>query len=297
VGGRGEGLISVILNARSGGAGDMAQRLAGLYRAASVEPAIHVANGAELGALARRAIATGAKLVVAAGGDGTVSTVAGVLAGTASTLGVIPLGTLNHFARDLAIPLDIAAAVVNTLRGRPRLIDAGEVNGRIFLNNSSIGLYPAMVHRRAKLERRLGRGKWQAMLWAAHTVLGSHPFMDLTLELDGVSHRRRTPFFFIGNNVYEMEGFNIGRRARLDAGVLSVYLTHRAGRRQLLGLGLRALTGRLKQARDFEGATATRLRIESRHTRLLVAIDGEVAAFDLPLEYRIKARALRVIGP
>ena len=285
MGGRGEGLISVILNARSGGAGDMAQRLAGLYRAASVEPAIHVANGAELGALARRAIATGAKLVVAAGGDGTVSTVAGVLAGTASTLGVIPLGTLNHFARDLAIPLDIAAAVVNTLRGRPRLIDAGEVNGRIFLNNSSIGLYPAMVHRRAKLERRLGRGKWQAMLWAAHTVLGSHPFMDLTLELDGVSHRRRTPFF------------NIGRRERLDAGVLSVYLTHRAGRRQLLGLGLRALTGRLKQARDFEGATATRLRIESRHTRLLVAIDGEVAAFDLPLEYRIKARALRVIGP
>jgi len=295
--GRGQGLISVILNPRSGGAADMAQRLAGLYRAAGAEPAVQVANGSELAHLAKRAVAAGAKLVVAAGGDGTVSTVAGALAGSASTLGVLPLGTLNHFARDLGIALDIPAAVVNTLQGRPRLIDAGEVNGRLFLNNSSIGLYPAMVHRRTQQQRRLGRGKWQAMLWAAHTVLGSHPFMDLTLEVDGVAHRRRTPFVFVGNNVYEMQGFNIGRRARLDAGVLSVYLTQRTDRRRLLGLALRALAGRLKQARDFEATTAARLRIESRHTRLLVSTDGEVASFDLPLEYRVRPGALRVVAP
>ena len=275
----------------------MAQRLAGLYRAAGAEPALQVANGRELANLAKRAVAAGAKLVVAAGGDGTVSTVAGALAGTASTLGVLPLGTLNHFARDLGIALDIPAAVVNTLQGRARLIDACEVNGRLFLNNSSIGLYPAMVHRRTQQQRRLGRGKWQAMLWAAHTVLRSHPFMDLTLEVDGVSHGRRTPFVFVGNNVYEMQGFSIGRRAHLDAGVLSVYLTQRTGRRRLLGLALRALAGRLKQARDFEATTAARLRIESRHTRLLVSTDGEVASFELPLEYRVRPGALRVIAP
>ena len=291
--------LALIVNSRSGGgnAHTAAERIVGLYRAAGVEPAVHAAQGAELGELTKHALAAGAKLVVAAGGDGTVSTVAGALAGTAAALGVIPLGTLNHFARDLGIPLDVAAAVVNTLQGRPRLVDAGEVNGRLFLNNSSIGLYPAMVYRRAKQQRRLGRGKWQAMLWAAHTVLSSHPFMDLTLELDGVSHRRRTPFVFVGNNVYEMEGFDIGRRARLDAGMLSVYLTQRTGRRRLLGLGLRALAGRLKQARDFEGATTARLRIESRHARVLVATDGEVATFEMPLEYRIRPQALRVMGP
>ena len=291
--------VALILNAHAGGGngGETAERIVGLYRAAGAEPAVHLAQGDELGALAERAVGDGAALVVAAGGDGTISSVAGALAGTASALGVIPLGTLNHFARDLGIPLDVAAAVVTTLEGREQRIDAGEVNGRLFLNNSSIGLYPAMVRRRTKQQRRLGRGKWPAMLWAAHTVLRRHPFMDLTLELDGVTHRRRTPFVFVGNNVYEMEGFDIGRRARLDAGVLSVYVTQRTGRRRLLALALRALAGRLKQARDFEAATTAKLRIEGRHKRLLVSTDGEVASFALPLEYRLRPGALRVIAP
>jgi diacylglycerol kinase family enzyme len=291
--------LALVVNSRSGGGNgrETAERIAGLYRAAGVEPAMHVGPGDELGTLAKRAIAGGAERVVAAGGDGTISTVAGALAGTRSALGVIPLGTLNHFARDLGIAPDVAEAVVTTLEGRERLIDAGEVNGRLFVNNSSSGLYPAMVRRRTEQQRRLGRGKWPAMAWAAHTVLRRHPFMDLTLEVDGVTHRRRTPFVFVGSNVYEMQGFDIGRRARLDAGVLSVYLTQRTGRRRLLGLALRALAGRLKQARDFEAATAARLRIDSRHERLLVSTDGEVATFDLPLEYRIRPGALRVIAP
>jgi diacylglycerol kinase family enzyme len=121
--------------------------------------------------------------------------------------------------------------------------------------------------------------------------------MDLTLELDGKNFARRTPFVFIGNNVYEMQGFDIGRRARLDAGVLSVYVTHRGRRLGLLALALRALFGRLEQSRDFEAATATELRIETRHKRLLVATDGEVAALDLPLHYRIRPRSLRVMAP
>ena len=291
--------IPLVLNSRSGSAADdMAQRLAGLYRAAGAELVLHVAkSGSELVPLAKEAARGRPPLVVAAGGDGTVNAVASVLTGSGIALGVIPSGTLNHFARDLAIPLDAPAAVVATLEGHAREIDVGEVNGRIFLNNSSIGLYPAMVRLRTKQQRRLGRGKWQAMLWAAHTVLGRHPFMQLTLELDGKPYRRRTPFVFIGNNVYEMQGFDIGRRARLDAGTLSVYVTHRGGRLGLLTLAARALLGRLEQSRDFEAATAAELRIESRHTRLLVATDGEVSAMDLPLTYRVRPRALRVIAP
>jgi len=291
--------IPLILNSRSGSAaGGVVERLAGLYRAAGAEISPLVAkDGADIPSLARQAARGHPPMIVAAGGDGTINAVASTLVGSETALGVIPCGTLNHFARDLGIPLDQAEAVVATLRGHAREIDVGEVNGRLFVNNSSIGLYPAMVHRRTKQQRRLGRGKWYAMLWAAHTVLRSHPFMDLSLELDGKTFARRTPFVFIGNNTYEMQGFDIGRRTRLDGGALSVYVTHRGGRLALLALALRALVGRLNQSRDFEGTTATELRIESRHKRLLVATDGEVAAFDLPLRYRIRPRALRVMAP
>jgi diacylglycerol kinase family enzyme len=290
--------LPVIVNALSGTAHGAGERIAGLYRAADVEPAMHLAkSGDELARLAREIARERPALVVAAGGDGTINTLAGALAGTTSALGIIALGTYNHFARDVGVPLDLAAAVVNTLEGRRRQVDLGEVNGRVFLNNSSIGLYPAMVRRRERQQRRLGRSKWHAMLWAVHTVLRHHPFMDLTLELDGKTYRRRTPFVFVGNNVYEMAGFNIGQRACLDAGLLSVYVTHRGARLGVIGLAARALSGRLKQAKDFEAATVARLRIESRHGRLLVATDGEVNALELPLEYRIRPRALTVIAP
>jgi len=291
--------IPLIVNTRSGtGSEGLAQRLEGLYRAAGAEASVLVPNrGADLAGLAKQAAAARPPLIVAAGGDGTMNAVAGALVGSGVALGVIPTGTLNHFARDLGVPLDAADAVVATLDGQAREIDVGEVNGRLFLNNSSVGLYPAMVHRRTKQQRLLGRSKWPAMLWAAHTVLRSHPFMQLTLELHGKTYRRRTPFVFIGNNVYEMQGFDIGRRERLDAGVLSIYVTHRGGRLGLLSLIARALLGRLDQGRDFEGTTASELRIDSRHTRLLVATDGEVAPLELPLRYRIRARALRVMVP
>ncbi len=183
------------------------------------------------------------------------------------------------------------------IQGKRKAVDVGEVNGRVFVNNSSIGLYPAIVHLREKQQRRLGRNKWHAMLWAMHTVLRSHPFLEFTLELDGAAHQRRAPFVFIGNNVYKMAGFTIGLRERVDAGVLSVYLTQRRGRLRLLLLALRALFGRLHQAKDFEAASVANLRIESRHKRLLVATDGEVAALDMPLEYRIRPGALQVIAP
>jgi diacylglycerol kinase family enzyme len=292
--------LPLLVNLRSGGgfSDDDAKRLIELFRKAGVEPQLHAArsHGDMLG-MARRLVEERAPLIIAAGGDGTVNALASVLAGSDTALGVLPLGTLNHFARDLGIPLGLDAAVEALVKGKRKSVDLGEVNGRVFVNNSSIGLYPAMVHRREKQRRRLGRGKWHAMLWAMHTVLRGHPFLELALELDGVTQRRRTPFVFVGNNVYQMEGFYIGLRERLDCGVLSVYVTQRHRRVRLMLLALRALFGRLHQARDFEARTTRKLRIESRHTRLLVATDGEVAALDMPLEYRIRPGALQVIAP
>jgi diacylglycerol kinase family enzyme len=293
------GTLPVLVNGASGaGHGEnIAAQLEKRFRAAGAEPRIRLANGSDLGELAREALKQRPQRVVAAGGDGTVSAVASLLAGSRVALAVLPLGTLNHFARDLAIPGDLDEAVRLAVHGDAREIDVGEVNGRVFVNNSSIGLYPEMVRRRERQRRRLGRGKWHAMVWAAYNALRVHPFLDLTLELRGAEHRRRTPFLFIGNNVYQMQGLDIGARERLDAGVLSLYLAHRTGRLGLVRIALRALFGRLYAGHDFEAATTTRLRIDARHKRLLVATDGEVQAMDLPLEYRLRRGALRVVTP
>jgi diacylglycerol kinase family enzyme len=287
--------VPVIVNPRSGSSRS-AEDIGRLFRDAGAEADIRLAEGSP-NDLAHELVREKPPLVVAAGGDGTVSAVASALVDTGIPLAVLPVGTLNHFARDIGVPENPEAAVRIALGGKTREIDVADVNGRVFINNSSIGLYPAMVHRREKQQRRLGRSKWSAMLWAMQAVLRHHPFLDLTLTLDGEEHLRRTPFVFIGNNVYQMEGFTIGLRERLDAGTLSVYIAHRGGRLGLFLLALRALVGTLFTSKDFEATTVSRLRIESRHTRLLVATDGEVDAMDLPLVFRIRPRALRVLVP
>ena len=133
------------------------------------------AHGAELPALAAEARAAGG-VVVAGGGDGTIAAVAAALVDTDVTLGVLPLGTLNHFAKDLGIPLDLEAAVRTLFAGNVARVDVGEVNGRIFLNNSSIGFYPQIVRERERLQRH-GTGKWVAVARAAAADLPAlaHP--------------------------------------------------------------------------------------------------------------------------
>lgn len=287
--------VPVIVNPRSGSS-PAPQAIEQWFRDAGGQAVIRLAHNSP-NDLAHELVRERPPLVVAAGGDGTVSAVASALVDTPIPLAVLPVGTLNHFARDIGVPEDPAAAVRIALGGKTRAVDVGEVNGRIFINNASIGLYPAIVRRREKQQRRLGRSKWHAMLWAIHAVLRGHPFLNLTLELDGVEQQRRTPFVFVGNNLYQMEGFMVGLRERLDAGLLSVYLSHRRGRLGLMLLALRALFGQLMQAKDFEAGTVSHLRIDSRHTRLLVATDGEVGAFDMPLNFRTRPRALKVVVP
>jgi diacylglycerol kinase family enzyme len=298
--------IPVIMNAAAGGGhgSEEIERVRAAFREAGVEARILAATeGAQLPELAKSAVRENPPVVVAGGGDGTISAVASALAGTGIALGILPLGTLNHFARDLGVSLDIAQAVRDIAAGRTLEVDVGEVNGRVFVNNSSIGLYPHMVHQRDRLRRRLGGGKWHAMLWAAMKVLRRYPFLDVNLDLDGQSKSLRTPFVFVGNNRYDMEGLDIGRRKRPDCGLLSVYLARRIGRFGLLRLALRALFGRLAQDRDFEMTQVasveirTHRRSQSKRRRVLVSTDGEVRALQMPLAYRIRPRALRVIVP
>lgn len=291
---------AVIVNgsAGSGHDQDTARTLRETFGAAGIEASVTLADGgAALIDAARKAVQGDAELVVGGGGDGTINAVASVLVGSGRPFGVLPLGTLNHFAKDLGMPLALDQAVRALATGRPRQVDVGEVNGRIFLNNSSLGLYPDIVHDREKQQRRLGRGKWLAAAWASLAALRRYPFLSVRLVVEGQRLARRTPFVFIGNNQYTMQGFAIGERARLDQGVLSLYVAQRPGRLGLLRLALRALMGTLAQERDFDVLLAAEMEVTTLRPRIRVATDGEVTIMDSPLRYRVRPGALTVIVP
>ena len=262
-----------------------------------IDAAIRVIrSGEDITAAAYDAAASDVGILVAAGGDGTISAVSRAVIDREKILAVVPLGTLNHFSKDVGVPEDIAGAVSLLKGGVVKNVDVGEVGGRYFINNSSIGLYPRIVLKREK-QQRLGRGKWWAAAWAVWRIFVRSPFLKTKLDLNGNVLHRKTPFIFVGNNDYEMDLYNIGRRLTLDDGCLSVYLLRRNGRVGLMLLVLHTLFGRLRQLKDFEGFKATKLSIATRKKRILVALDGEVTVMETPLRYQIHPKKLRVLVP
>ncbi len=291
--------IEVIINVGAGAddTKEMLERLAEIFAASNRKANISLARSVEeVVELARRAALGDSNTIVAVGGDGTLNAVASAVVGTNKRFGVLPLGTLNHFAKDLHIPLDLETAAHIILAGHTIQVDVGEVNGRIFLNNSSLGLYPRLVHEREK-QQRLGYRKWTAFFWAAISVLRRYPFLAVKLSVEGRNLSTRSPLVFIGNNEYEMESLNAGARSCLHAGRLSLYITRDTGRLGLVRLAWRALFGGLRDEKDFLALCSKEVWIETKHRRLRVAMDGEVTVMQPPLHYRIRPLSLRVLVP
>ena len=284
-----------IYNPRSGD-GRRLELLRGVkknLRATGVEVREYLAAG-DPAAEARTAVRDGCDVVVACGGDGTVNGTASAVRGSGAVLGVLPLGTLNHFAKDLGIH-GLAQAEQVLLTGTVREIDAGFVNGRLFVNNSGIGIYPVMVLEREKV-RKAGIPKWPAFAWAFLRTAGKMPFMQLRIDADGVPMARSTPFLFVGNNEYAVEGKSLGTRPRLDGGLLGVYTARHIGPTGLARIAFRALLGTIRHDRDFIAFTAKRLTVE-RKGRIHVSLDGEVCRLTGPLRYSIGPGAIRVLAP
>ncbi|HET8666724.1 MAG TPA: diacylglycerol kinase family protein, partial [Terriglobales bacterium] len=203
-----------ILNSSAGssGHGDLQRRIAETCAKTGTEHELVTCDRGDcIRDAARRALKSGAGLIVAAGGDGTISTVASVIAGSGVPLGVIPCGTLNHFAKDAGIPVDEELAIRTILTGTACDVDAAEVNGRIFLNNCSIGLYAHIVEQRTAGQNR-GLAKWWAFVRAILDVLWRYPTIHVELRAVGEELRCTTPLVFIGNNLYEFEGLQAGTR-------------------------------------------------------------------------------------
>lgn len=255
------------------------------------------ASGPEMAAAIAAACAARPEVIVAGGGDGTVNAVAQAAIAAGITLGVLPLGTLNHFAKDAGIPPALDGAVETICAGHIVNIDVGEVGGRIFLNNSSLGLYPRIVRHRDGQMRHTGRAKWLALFIATLTVLRIAPLANFRIRIDGAEEHRRTSLILIGNNDYGMDGYHLGERKRLDAGHLTLYAPRRCGHGALLWLALLALLGRLGQGGEIEAHPARDIVIAAASDHLQVATDGEVNLMPTPLRYRIRPGALRVLAP
>ena len=292
--------LTCILNSNSGShpGPELREKLSQIFAENGTQARILLArSGAEIPELARRAVKENSQIIVAGGGDGTVNAVANELMGTSITLGVLPLGTLNHFAKDLHIPQDLEGAARNLITGHAVLVDVGEVNGRIFLNNSSLGIYPRIVRQREEEQKKKGRRKWVALVRASISVLRHYSLVRVRLRMDGKELARKTPLVFIGNNKYEMEGLSLGKRKRLDAGELCLCVVNRARRFELFRLAFLALLGRLHQAGDFEVLSTHQISIQTRKKRTSVSTDGEVNRMNTPLNYLTRPGALRVIVP
>jgi diacylglycerol kinase family enzyme len=291
--------VTVLLNPAAGGQeSERAREIAKLFAAAGCQAEVQVLQAGHDPADAARAASAAGSIVVAAGGDGTVSRVAAGVVEADGTLGVLPLGTLNHFAKDLHIPLKLDEAVQAVAAGRVGRVDVGQVNHRCFVNNSSIGLYPSIIHARDQL-RRQGHWKWTAMAIATARILRRYRGVRVRIDEGGRERVWRTPFVFVGNNEYTVDGVNLGGRASLDRGRLFVYLAPRVHTRELPLLLLKALAGRAGRSGDFEIVSSAELRIDTgrRHRRVRVALDGEVMKMATPLHYRTRPGALKVMLP
>lgn len=249
-----------------------------------------------LSAVCRAFMDDGVSCVAAAGGDGTMNSVAACLLGTETALGVIPAGTLNHFARDVGVGRNLDEALRVLARGYILPVDVAQVNERIFLNNSSIGLYPHMVEIRRRNEKRLG--KWRALVYASWLASRHSKPMTVRVVSDGLTEDARAHLLFVGNNQYELDLLHLGQRASLNAGELYCYILEGPGR---LGL-IPYIFGYLRDHRvkhHILHALATReIAVTPAGRRHIdVACDGEIFRLAVPLDYRVLPKALNVVVP
>jgi len=292
-------VLTVLLNPASGSARDAGVRahIEELFRRHGADVAIHEVAPHGIALAARDALKDSPDAIVAGGGDGTVSAVASALAGGSTPLGVLPLGTLNHFAKDLHIPIDVDKAVQTIAQRHVKRVDVCRVGDRIFINNASIGLYPSIVERRERL-RRLGHAKWTAFALATLDVLRRGDEVSIRLESRNTAIAARTPFLFVGNNEYLVEGIHLGARTRLDAGRLSAYFAPPVRTRDLPKLFARALLGYARREHALEVLSAAELWVDTpAGRRMKVACDGEVLTLSAPLHFRAWPGALTVIVP
>jgi diacylglycerol kinase family enzyme len=294
--------LSVVLNGAAGSLVDRpveeaVEEVKRLFEEAGHTAEVTAAFGPDIVAAIDKAVASDADVVVVGGGDGTVATAAGKVMGTNKALGILPLGTLNLYAKDLGIPLPIEEAVPLLARGTIKPMDVGDVNGTVFLNHSVLGLYPMMVQEREEVRESRGLSKWPAMGIAMCKALKQYPLLRVRLQTDRGTRRITTPILAVANNPYD-EGFGAFlKRSHLDTGKLALYLAKHRQPLKMAKMMVALVLGTWQRDAELEVMSLTEFTVKSRRRTLKVANDGEVHRMEAPLHYRMLAGGLRILVP
>jgi diacylglycerol kinase family enzyme len=298
--------VDVLVNALAGsvdglgGSEELERTIVDAFAAAGGRAVVHLVEPQDLvdELLACWGASPQPRAVVVAGGDGTVGGIAAAAAEHGVVLGVLPLGTFNHFAKDLGMPTDLAGAAAALVGGEVRRVDLAEVNGRAFVNNSVLGTYPEMVAVRDQVRERRGWGKVRAVPVAALAVARRFPLHRLDLEGPGYRRARvRTPLLFVGNGVYDNGVGGQPERGSLDDGLLGVAVARATTRLGFLRSVLRALVRGADAVGELETVELGELVVRIRSKRVRVAFDGEVDQLVPPLRYRVRPGVLQVLAP
>lgn len=276
------------------------ERLEQIFRKYNIEAEVNLIKGKHIQKVVSRKLNSHYDTIIACGGDGTISAVAGAITNTDITLGVIPLGTFNHFAKDNGIPLNIEKAVDIIAQNNIELIDTAEVNDIVFVNNSSIGLYTRMVKIR-ELYKKSGYGKISALLITLFNILIKVifrlPAYRFIVHTENYKKDFISPFVFIGNNEYNTGLLNFGSREGLDEGELSLYYIECESNKSLLGVIFDRRTSKQKLLGDFSDNNHKKIKIGTNRKKLYVSVDGEIFKMSSRLTYRTMPKSLRLIKP
>lgn len=254
-------------------------------------------QGEDIAAAAQAAVDDGFPVLVAAGGDGTIAAVASVAHAARRTLGLLPSGTFNFFARGLDVPEETDAALDLLARGTTREVAVGEVNGQLFLNNASLGLYPAILAEREGTYRRWGRSRMVAHWSMLVTFVRFHRPLSLRVTIDGEVVRRRTPIAFVARSAFQLELYGLRGVEAVRRGDFALFLTPEQGRWVLFRFAIRLLWRSAEEGRDYDVFTGRSIDIETRAKRRLVARDGERERMASPFRLRMRDAPLTVIAP
>lgn len=294
------GSIEVILNAHSGAqrSQETCEIVARVFRKAGREFHISIGKGDQISQLGNEKAATDCAVLVAAGGDGTICGVAEAALKHGKTLGVLPLGTFNYFAKNLGLPLDVEEAAQVILDGEPTRASVLDLDGRLVLNNASLGIHPTVLVKRRQLYRRWGRNQVNAYLSVMLTAFQPPPRLRVRLQTNQGEVVRETPLVMVCSNAYQMETFALAGKDCLAEGKFALYVARMAGRATIFRLGLRTAFGRLRPEIDYEVICTSDVTIETMNRRRFrAAIDGELERMESPMRFRVGPKELRVLAP
>ncbi len=256
-----------------------------------------IPKGTHPGATAEQAIADGYDVVLAIGGDGTQAAVAQAVADSDVIMAPIPTGTFNYFARDLGLGATADEALAALRRAKPRAIDVAEVNGTIFLNNASFGLYPEILERRENLYRRWGRSRIGAYWTVLTSLFNLRRRMRLRLSSDSGERQFKTRLAFVAASPLQLETLGLDGAEALRRGQLALYVAHGQTPWALVGAAVRLAMGKACRIDDFDLVCADELTLETRPPERRIAHDGEKSRMIGPFRLRIRRGALRVLAP